>query len=115
MLAFKAFQIINYFSENPKDNPMVVTVSLLFSFFSQLLHFHGLNDKSPRNVAAALKVNPYFVNDYVLAAQANERAFENLLEEYAFVRDASISLFSTFSEADLLKLGTASKAVVIAE
>ncbi|QFZ55782.1 DNA polymerase III subunit delta [Oceanihabitans sp. IOP_32] len=65
----KAFQIIKYFSENPKDNPMVVTVSLLFSFFSQLLHFHGLKDKSPRSVASALKVNPYFVNDYVTAAR----------------------------------------------
>ncbi len=65
----KVYQIINYFSENPKDNPMVVTVSLLFSFFTQLLQFHGLNDKSPRNVASALGVNPYFVNDYVLAAR----------------------------------------------
>mgnify|MGYP002631399267 FL=1 len=65
----KTFRIVNYFAENPKDNPMVVTVSLLFSFFSQLLHFHGLNDKSPRNVASALKVNPYFVNDYVTAAR----------------------------------------------
>ncbi len=65
----KAYQIINYFAENPKDNPMVVTVSLLFNFFSQLLHFHGLSDKSPRNVASALKVNPYFVNEYITAAR----------------------------------------------
>ena len=65
----KAYQIINYFGENPKDNPMVVTVSLLFNFFSQLLHFHGLHDKSPRNVASVLKVNPYFVNDYINAAR----------------------------------------------
>lgn len=65
---FKAHQIINYFSENPKDNPMVVTVSLLFSFFSQLLHLHGLHDKTPRNVASALKINPYFVNEYIEAA-----------------------------------------------
>lgn len=65
----KAFQIVNYFSENPKDNPMVVTVSLLFSFFSQLLHFHGLTDKSPRSVASALKINPYFVNEYITAAR----------------------------------------------
>lgn len=64
----KAFKIINYFAENPKDNPMVVTVSLLFNFFSQLLHFHGLNDKSPRSVASALKINPYFVNEYINAA-----------------------------------------------
>lgn len=67
--ALKAFRIVKYFAENPKDNPMVVTVSLLFSFFSQLLFFHGLKDKSPRNVAAALKVNPYFVNDYITAAR----------------------------------------------
>jgi DNA polymerase-3 subunit delta len=65
---FKAHQIINYFADNPKDNPMVVTVSLLFSFFSQLLHFHGLHDKTPRNVASSLKINPYFVNEYIEAA-----------------------------------------------
>lgn len=65
----KVFKIVNYFANNPKDNPMVVTVSLLFSFFSQLLHFHGLHDKNPRNVASALKINPYFVNEYVSAAR----------------------------------------------
>ncbi len=65
----KAHKIVNYFSENPKENPMIVTVSLLFNFFSQLLHFHGLTDKSPRNVASALKINPYFVNEYVDAAR----------------------------------------------
>jgi len=67
--ATKAFKIVKYFGENPKDNPMVVTVSLLFNFFSQLLHFHGLNDKSPRSVASALKINPYFVNEYINAAR----------------------------------------------
>ena len=65
----KAFKIINYFAENPKDNPMVVTVSLLFNFFSQLLQLHGMNDKSPRSVASALRVNPYFVNEYLDAAR----------------------------------------------
>lgn len=65
----KAFQIVRYFGENPKDNPMVVTVSLLFNFFSQLLHLHGMQDKSPRNVASALRVNPYFVSEYIDAAR----------------------------------------------
>jgi DNA polymerase III subunit delta len=63
----KAYQIANYFAQNPKDNPMVVTTSLVFSFFSQLLQYHGLKDKSPSNVARALKVNPYFVKDYDIA------------------------------------------------
>lgn len=65
----KAHQIINYFAENPKDNPMVVTVALLFNFFAQLLHLHGLNDKSPRAIASALKINPYFVSEYTTAAK----------------------------------------------
>lgn len=47
-------------------------------------------------------------NDYVVSAQANEREFEHLIEEYALVREATIVLFKSMSDADLLKLGTAS-------
>jgi DNA polymerase-3 subunit delta len=65
--ALKAQRIVKYFAENPKDNPMVVTVSLVFSFFSQLLQVHGLSDKNPRNVASAIKINPYFVDEYLVA------------------------------------------------
>ncbi len=65
----KAHRIINYFAQNPKDNPMVVTISLLFSYFSQILQYHGLNDKSKGAVAKQLKVNPFFVKDYVTAAR----------------------------------------------
>ncbi len=67
--AVKAFQIVNYFADNPKDNPIVVTIALLYSFFTQLLHYHGLNDKSPRAVASSLRINPYFVKDYAVAAR----------------------------------------------
>jgi len=66
---FKAQQIVKYFGDNQRSNPMVVTVSLLFSFFSQLLQYHGLNDKSSRSVASALRINPYFVNEYIVAAR----------------------------------------------
>lgn len=65
----KAQRIAKYFGDNPKDNPMVVTVGLLFNFFSQLLHLHGMTDKNPRSVASALRVNPYFVNEYLTAAR----------------------------------------------
>lgn len=65
----KATRIVNYFAENPKDNPFVLTVSLLHNFFSQVLQYHGLNDHSPKNVASALRVNPYFVGEYQIAAK----------------------------------------------
>lgn len=65
----KATRIITYFSQNPKDNPFVVTVSLLHTFFTQLLQYHGLSDHSPRNVASALRINPYFVDEFQTAAR----------------------------------------------
>ena len=65
---FKAYQIANYFAQNQKDNPIVMTNGLVFSFFSALLQYHGLKDKSAANVSKILKVNPYFVNDYIAAA-----------------------------------------------
>ena len=65
----KATQIVNYFAQNPKDNPFVLTITLLHSFFTQLLQYHGLNDHSPKNVASVLKINPYFVGEYQTAAR----------------------------------------------
>jgi len=65
----KATRIINYFAQNPKDNPFVLTVTLLNSFFTQLLQYHGLNDHSPKSVASALRINPYFVDEIQLAAR----------------------------------------------
>ncbi|HUX55046.1 MAG TPA: hypothetical protein VMV56_11575, partial [Williamwhitmania sp.] len=41
----------------------------LFNHFSKVLIYNLLKDKSKDNVAAKLRVNPFFVNDYKLAAQ----------------------------------------------
>lgn len=65
----KAYQIAQYFADNPKDNPLVVTVAQTFSFFIQLLKYHGLKDKNPKNVASALGINPYFVKEYDVAVK----------------------------------------------
>ena len=64
----KAIQIIKYFGQNPRSNPLVMTISLLNSFFTQLLIYHGLTDKSKGNVAKTLRINPFFVADYQKAA-----------------------------------------------
>ena len=60
----KANMIVHYFANNPKDNPITVSIASLFGYFSKLLTFHYLTDKSKNNVAAVLKVNPFFVKDY---------------------------------------------------
>ena len=65
----KASRIAHYFAQNPKDNPFVVTVTLLHTFFSQLLQYHGLKDQSSKSVSQSLGVNPYFVGEYQTAAK----------------------------------------------
>jgi DNA polymerase III subunit delta len=64
----KANMIVKYFSDNQKDNPLTLTIVSLFGFFNKLLTYHFLTDKSKNNVAAVLKVNPFFVKDYESAA-----------------------------------------------
>jgi DNA polymerase-3 subunit delta len=64
----KANMIVRYFADNPKDNPVNLTIASVFSFFTKLLSYHYLTDKSKNNVAAMLKVNPYFVRDYETSA-----------------------------------------------
>ena len=63
----KSYAIAYYFHENPKDHNIIMVTSLLFSFFSKLLQYHGLKDKSPKNVASVLKVAPYYLTDYDVA------------------------------------------------
>ena len=63
----KAYQIVQYFSDNQKANPLVVTTSTVFGFYIKLLKYHGLKDRNPKNVAAVLAINPFFLKDYDLA------------------------------------------------
>ncbi|MCD4832523.1 MAG: DNA polymerase III subunit delta [Bacteroidales bacterium] len=66
----KANRIVNYFGHNPKDNPFTLTISTLYYFYSKVLTYHFIKNKRDRkNIAATLKVNPYFVGDYEKAAK----------------------------------------------
>jgi len=65
----KANRIAQYFCNNPKSNPLTVTLASLYFFFSKVLLVHYNRDKSSRNLAATLKVNPFFIKDYEQAAR----------------------------------------------
>ena len=100
-----ANQIINYFSQNPKNNPLVMTISLLNSFFTQLFMYHALKDKSRPNVAAKLKINPYFVGDYADAAR--NYPMRKVSQVISTLRDADLKSkgvgANALPQSDLLK------------
>lgn len=64
----KANRIINHFAANEKEHPAVMVLSSLFGYFSKILKYHFLQDKSKFAAAQALGVNPYFVDGYARAA-----------------------------------------------
>lgn len=64
----KANQIVNYFASNEKEHPMIMTLSSLYGYFSKILRYHFLSDKSKFAAAKELGVNPYFVDGYAQAA-----------------------------------------------
>ena len=50
--AAKAFRIVDYFERNPKNNPSMISVAMLFSFFSNVLLAATARDKSPDAIMA---------------------------------------------------------------
>ena len=100
----KANQIVNYFSNNPKNNPTVMTISLLNSYFTQLLMYHGLQDKSKANVAKNLGVSPYFVDDYVSASR--NYPMRKVSQVIGYLREADVKskgVGASISQSDLFK------------
>lgn len=71
---YKANKIINYFAQNPKKNPIQMTLALLFSFFSNLMMCYYAPEKTERGVAEFLGLkSSWGVGDY-LKAMRNYRA-----------------------------------------
>ncbi len=65
----KANKIVQYFEANPKNNPVIPIISILYLFFSKLLILHSTPDKSENNLSSVLKTNRYFVKDYLIASR----------------------------------------------
>ncbi len=100
----KATRIINYFGQNPKENPFVLTITLLYSFFNQLLTYHGLNDQSPKNVSKALGIRPYFVEEIQIAARNFPmRRVSGIISELRELDLKGKGVGASISQQDLLK------------
>ncbi len=65
----KICSILGYFQENPKACPIIPMTSIIYSLFTKIIKYHELQDKSIKNVASKLKINPWFYNQYVMAAK----------------------------------------------
>jgi len=63
----KANRIANYFELNPNENPLVLTINVLYSFFSNLMVIHYEADKSKNAIMSVVHCNYYQAEDYMIA------------------------------------------------
>ena len=101
----KAQRIAQYFTQNPKDNPLVLTVGQLFSLFSSILKYHGLPQKDKNTVARALGVSPFFVGEYITAGR--NYPMKKVSACISLIREVDVKSkgvgASAFASNDLLK------------
>jgi len=98
----KAFGIIQYFAHDPRNHPTVVTVSLLFGFFSKVFKYHALSNKS--QAPKALGVSPYFIKDYEIAARNYPmRKVSSVIASIREIDVKSKGVGANLTQADLLK------------
>ncbi len=65
----KANKIINYFEANPKNNPIIPIIAIIFNFFTKVLIIHHHRNYTEPGVVSLLKINRFFVKEYIVAAQ----------------------------------------------
>lgn len=101
---FKAYQIVNNFAQNPKENPLPKTLPQIFSFFIQLMKYHGTKDKNPKNVASLLGIHPYFMKDYDIAIKNySMKKVSQVLNSIREIDVKSKGVGASMTQADLYK------------
>lgn len=100
----KANKIINYFASNPKNNPIIPIIALLYSYFTKIMLVHNSADKSKQGIAKALGVNPFFVDDYIVASK--NYPISKVIKIVSFLHEADLSskgINANLEEGQILK------------
>lgn len=97
----KANRIIQYFEKNPKGNPLLVTLAVLFNYFANLLICYYAKDRSEQGLMNALGLrNSFQVRDYVTGMRhySAMKVF-NLISDIR-TTDARSKGFENYSSSD---------------
>jgi DNA polymerase-3 subunit delta len=102
----KAFQILEHFLANPKNGPMIMITGTLQGFFNKIYLAHQYKNMQDKELAAVIKVSPFFVKDYRLGTKNySEEKIEHIfyqLEEYD-LRSKGLNSTNSIKDGELLK------------
>lgn len=86
--ALKVNKIIEYFSQNPKNHPIIPIVALIFSYFQKIALLHQNKSASETELARILGINPYFIKEYKIAA--NNYRLGKVIDCFSHIREADL-------------------------
>ncbi|MBR1934568.1 MAG: DNA polymerase III subunit delta [Muribaculaceae bacterium] len=95
--AAKAYRIVDYYERNPKNNPVVLTISMLFSFFASVLLVQTSKDRSPAALMAAAGTKSQF----------RLSKFEQAARNYSKI--AVVNTISNLRRTDVMSKGIGSR------
>ncbi|KAA6351870.1 DNA polymerase III subunit delta [termite gut metagenome] len=102
----KAYKIVKYFEETPKNNPIQVTLSLLFNFFSNLMLTYYASDKSDKGIATMLNLKtPWQAREYIIAMKkySGVKVMQIINDiRYADAKSKGVNNYS-ISDGDILR------------
>ncbi|WP_209332591.1 DNA polymerase III subunit delta [Lunatimonas salinarum] len=84
----KANAIIYYFSQNPKANPLIPMITVLFTHFNRILLVYGNKNLPDSQLAGVLKVNPYFIKEYLTAAK--NYSLGKVIDIFTYLKEADL-------------------------
>ena len=102
---YMANLIQHFFAKNPKDNPLVVTLTVLFNYFANLMLCYYAPNKSESGLMEELNIrNAFFIKDYVVGMKTYNafKVMQNISLIRAFDAKAK-GMEGSYDDGELLK------------
>jgi DNA polymerase-3 subunit delta len=84
----KANKIIHYFSQNPKNHPLIPIIALVYTFFSKVALVHFNKQMADAELARITGVSPYYLKEYRIAA--NNYRLGKVIDCFAYIKEADL-------------------------
>ncbi len=65
----KANKIASYFEANPKSNPVIFVLGVLYAYFSKLLAIHESRNITEQAIMSNLRINSFIAKEYAVGAR----------------------------------------------
>lgn len=103
----KSIQIANYFAANAKTDGLIPMIAYLYLFFSKVYAYNSMRNKPRKEIAIAIGVNEFFLDDYKIAGSNYnqsmlEEIFANL--KYYDLRSKGVNNGSTEESQLIIEL-----------